>query len=1311
MDFRLLGPVEVGSNGRTLPLGGPKARTLLAHLLLEANRVVSADRLIDAIWGDEPPDTARNTLQTYIRHLRKALGGERIQYRSSGYAIMVDTDQVDALRFDALVQQARGLLAVDPSESIRILQEALGLWKGPALADLSDQASLRSEIARLEELRLAAVEDRLGAQLAVGGHRELVPELGTLISAHPLRERLWGYAMVALYRSGRQGDALAAYQRARETLREHLGIDPSAELQRLHEQILRQDPGLELESQPLRGYRLLNQIGAGAFGAVHRAFQPQVGREVAVKIIRAELANQADFIRRFGAEAQLVARLEHPYIVPLYDYWREPDAAYLVMRYLRGGSLRDMLQRGALATGNAVRLIDQMALALTAAHRQGVVHRDVKPANVLFDEEGNAYLSDFGIAKDFATLDEAWTSLGTGSGPAYYISPEEIRGEPATPRTDLYGLGILLYESLAARHPFEESSSEAVLERHASEPLPPLRDVRADLPAAVDQVIARATAKRPEERYEDARSLAIAVRKALGSVTTRSVMAEPVESMEVRNPYKGLRPFLEADAADFFGRDSHIDRLVARMSEVGEGSRFLALVGPSGSGKSSLVRAGLIPALRRGALPGSDSWFVVDMIPGAHPFEELGEALIRIAADPTPKIVERMLGDDYGLMRVAEDLLPPDGSELLLLIDQFEEIFQLVEDEDVRTRFLDVLRVTTTDPRSRVRIITTLRADFYDRPLSYKGFGDLLAARTQALTPLSVEELEQAVSRPAETVGITIDPAVVVEIVGEVADQPGGLPLLQYALTELFEQRQGRSLTPGAYRKVGGVTGALARRAEQLYAGMSEAGKEATRHLFLRLVAVGDDGSEDTRRRITRAELRSLDVDGDAMEAAINTFANRRLLSSDRDPATRGPTVEVAHEALLSEWTRLRGWIDDAREDLRTERRLAVAAREWIEAGRESSFLVAGSRLKRFETWRDGRGLAMTSDERQFLEASLAERERRRAEEVARATRERALERQSTTRLMAVLGIGLLAVAAIAVAILLLGPQDAVLGSVRPNTLARIDIESGDVLGGIPVGSRPTGVAVGGGTVWVANQDADTVSAVDPADNAVTDLGTRGSPTAVAVGEGAAWIVNGFDGTITRIDGRTNAARTIPLDPGTRDLAVGEGYLWVTNAIQGLLIRIDPDTLDADTFDIGGRPGSIALGDGSVWIVDGAGDPGALVQIDPSDGRVLARMKLDVEPTQVAVGGRSVWISSSLADVVVRIDPSRMAVTTRIKVGNEPHGVAAGGGSVWVANAADGTLVRIDPSRNVKVDRIQLGASPEGVAIGEGAVWVSVRAR
>jgi len=606
--FRVLGPVEAAGAQGPVRLGGPKQRAVLAHLLVRANRFVSTDTLIDALWGEEPPDAARGTIQAYIHNLRRALGSARIESRGPGYVLRVGTDEVDASRFEALVRDARRV-SEEPARAANVLRDALALWRGSAYADLDELPSLQGEIARLEELRLCAIEDRIGAELAAGRHVDILGELESLVRDHPLREQLWGHLMLACYRAGRQGDALTAFDSARRMLAEELGVDPSPELRRLQEQILRQDPSLELRGQPLRGYRLLERVGEGSFGVVYQALQPQVGREVAIKSIHQDLANDPGFIRRFEREAQLVARLEHPHIVPLYDYWRDADGAYLVMRFLRGGSLRQAIAKdGALDPDNISKALDQIAEALSAAHAQGIVHRDVKPENVLLDQEGNAYVCDFGIARD---VSQPRTTGSVALGTQIYFSPEQIRGQPITPRTDVYSLGVLLYEVLTGHRPFPHRSVVSAIEGYVHERLPSVLLARPELTTAVDDIVARATAEDASDRYEDVAALAVAFRDALGG----DVLVPAAQSAE-RNPYKGLRSFDEADALDFFGREALVERLVSRLSEEVEGSRFLGVVGPSGGGKSSVVRAGLVPALRAGRLPGSEKWFFVEMMPG-----------------------------------------------------------------------------------------------------------------------------------------------------------------------------------------------------------------------------------------------------------------------------------------------------------------------------------------------------------------------------------------------------------------------------------------------------------------------------------------------------------------------------------------------------------------------------------------------------------------------------------------------------------------------------------------------------------------------
>ena len=255
MELRILGPLEaVDDEGRSVGLGGPRVRAVLAQLLLRPNEVVSTDRLVDAVWGESPPPSAAGALQVHVHTLRKALGPDRIVTRAPGYVIRVDDGELDVLRFEHLVESAEERAAAGrPREAHSLLVEALTLWRGPALADLAFEASVEREAERLEELRLVALERRLDAELALGRHGTLVPELESLVSAHPLRERFRAQLMLALYRSNRQADALAAYRSARDELVDALGIEPGAELRDLEQAILRQDDALAAPSPDVSG--------------------------------------------------------------------------------------------------------------------------------------------------------------------------------------------------------------------------------------------------------------------------------------------------------------------------------------------------------------------------------------------------------------------------------------------------------------------------------------------------------------------------------------------------------------------------------------------------------------------------------------------------------------------------------------------------------------------------------------------------------------------------------------------------------------------------------------------------------------------------------------------------------------------------------------------------------------------------------------------------------------------------------------------------------------------------------------------------
>ncbi len=477
------------------------------------------------------------------------------------------------------------------------------------------------------------------------------------------------------------------------------------------------------------------------------------------------------------------------------------------------------------------------------------------------------------------------------------------------------------------------------------------------------------------------------------------------QTRPVENPFKGLRAFQEEDADDFFGREALVAQIIERLQDPAPNARFLAIVGPSGSGKSSVARAGLIPALRRGAIPGAQRWIIVDMMPGAHPLEELEATLTRVASPPPAGLLRLLREDEDGLSYAIKRVLPPVGEhELFLLIDQFEEIFTQVADEAARTHFLHSLLKALMAPDSRLRVVVTLRADFYDRPLLYPDLGALFRQRSEVVLPLTAQELVRAIVGPLERVGVMPEPGLVATIVSDVGEQPGALPMLQYALTEIFERHEDRTLTLGTYHASGGVLGALARRADALYQSLDDAGREAARQMFLRLVTPGD-GVEATRRNVPWEELAAVTQDEEQAREIARMFVKYRLLTFDHDPISGGPVVEVAHEALIQEWGQLRAWIAESRDDMRMQRQLAIAATEWETAGYDDSYLLRGARLTQFEDWSHRTTLILMREPRAFLAASIAQRARENAEDKQRLEQQAELERRDRQQLRMFVGL------------------------------------------------------------------------------------------------------------------------------------------------------------------------------------------------------------------------------------------------------------------------------------------------------------------
>ena len=977
VEFLVLGPVEALRDRETLALGGMQQRRLLAVLLSASGQIVSLDRLEETVWPNgDAPDGARRTLLTYVSRLRAALGDGFVATRDSGYALDVGGDLLDSAVFEGLVESAR---TAAPTLRLALLDQALTLWRGAAFGEFANEWWARPIAARLEEVRLVAHEDRIDALLELGEADRAVSDAEGFAAAYPLRERPVAQLMRALVVSGRQAEAMRAYQAFREQLIEQTGLEPSPSLVELERSIAAGSiPEPRTSGRFARGYVLGDVLGEGSFGTVYRATQPGVGREVAVKVIRAELADDPAFAQRFEAEAQLVARLEHPHIVALYDFWREPGGAYLVFRLMRGGSAEQrLITDGAWSLDRVTQVVEQIGGALAAAHAAGVVHRDVKPANVLFDDGGHAHLADFGIASTGDAVDGG--SLYSAGSPLY-ASPEQFQRLAVSARSDIYSLGAMVWELLAGVPPFDGESATKIGRTKLERPVPSLSHVRPDLAATIDAVLQKATAVDPIDRFATASELVLAWRAAIDARrfgttddNTSWRSSAPHEAAQTMtglatagvNPYKGLRSFSEADARDFFGRAALVDELAAVVGA----SRVTMVVGASGSGKSSLVHAGLLPRLRSGGAR------IVTMVPTDRPCAQLHNALLAVAINPlAPKV-------EHAVEFVADEAT----SDLVIVVDQFEEVWTLA-DSDERDRFVALLKRLVTDESLNVRLVCAIRADFYDRPLSEPEFGPVVAKHAFSVAPMTAAELSEAVRAPANVAGVSFEPGLDAEIVADVVNQSASLPMLQFALAELYEQRRGAVIPTAAYREMGGVAGAVAARAEAVFTGLGDGAQRDARRLFSRLITPGA-GAEDTRRRARRSEL------PDTVSAVADQFVTHRLLVVDRDPATREPTVDIAHEALLTRWPRLRGWLDEDREQLQLMQHLSRAADEWDSAGRRESELYRGPRLSIVGEVNETGNVILAPVEAEFLSAS---RTAQQIEQHAEATRVAQQARQNT---------------------------------------------------------------------------------------------------------------------------------------------------------------------------------------------------------------------------------------------------------------------------------------------------------------------------
>jgi WD40 repeat protein len=466
------------------------------------------------------------------------------------------------------------------------------------------------------------------------------------------------------------------------------------------------------------------------------------------------------------------------------------------------------------------------------------------------------------------------------------------------------------------------------------------------------------------------------------------------------NPYRGLEPFEPEHARYFFGREVLTEILVERLRH----DRFLAVLGASGSGKSSVVRAGVLPVLAQGKLPGSENWPVLVIKPGQNPQEALAGALAATVSaarsagavdfarlqETRQEVQERLLREESALHELVAEVVAQgsDDRRAVVVIDQFEELFTLCPFEQ-RQRFIDALLYAVGQANGHTTVLLTLRADFVAQCTAYPDLSDLIASHQVWVRAMDDEGLRASIERPIWLTGMQYEPGLVPLILADVGREPGALPLLEDALWSLFEYCKAGDevIEVGEYREIGGVQGALAKRADDVYGTLTAEEQEYTRQILLQLVEMRE-GQEATRRRAALGELVTAPEERDPVEKVVQRLTDARLLTTTQDEETGQRVVDISHEVLIRGWPRLREWLEESREDLLTRQRLREVAAEWERGERHESYLYRGARLAKVMEWRVAREGELSDSERAFLDASVEVEERAAREEEARRQRE-----------------------------------------------------------------------------------------------------------------------------------------------------------------------------------------------------------------------------------------------------------------------------------------------------------------------------------
>ena len=796
-------------------------------------------------------------------------------------------------------------------------------------------------------------------------------------------------------------------------------------------------------------YQLIRELGRGGMGAVFLARDTRLGRLVAIKVLH---IHGDQFNKRFIAEARTTAKCAHENIVVLYEADEFQGLPYMVLEYLEGQSLRQIMDRRAglhahddifgdtagdisgdtvgdilgdasgrprlMSVERAVELARPVLRALACAHGMGIVHRDLKPANIMVTADGKVKVLDFGIAKILAEQDRvspgehsavygqqpllAQPSSGI-MGTLPYMSPEQLCAADIDARTDIWALGVMLFEMVTGHHPLAPLSAPKLdrLARGAID-MPRVSEIRPDLDKLAG-IIDRCLIRDKDDRIATAREL-------LAELDALAPDRHSADLDADQSPFAGLAAFQESDAGRFFGRADDTANLVNLVRS----QPLIAVAGPSGVGKSSLVRAGVIPALKR----LGEGWDSVVIRPGRAPLNALADIASQFAqslsADqsastastarsgpgagaPLGDYLDELIGDRPSLR---QRLIHEPGylgtslrawaqrkrRRILIFVDQFEELYTAVSDPEERTAFLACLRSMADDASSPLRVMLSIRSDFLERLAEDRAFMAVAMRGLFLLPAMHRGGLREALVKPVEAMRYRFeDEDMVASMLQDLEQTRGALPLLQFAAAHLWEERDRtqRLLTRASFEDMGGIAGVLARHADAVLARMTVAQARIARGIFERLVS-----PERTRAVASMADVRALPGDMDEIEHVLHALAAARLLiiqvksesastdasllmAADEDE-DNDDAVEIAHESLIASWPTLRRWLDENQDDAVFVARLRTAAKQWEQNERSEGMLWRGQPAAEAERWQELYAGELSGRELSYLDAVYA---------------------------------------------------------------------------------------------------------------------------------------------------------------------------------------------------------------------------------------------------------------------------------------------------------------------------------------------------